>query len=124
MIVRIAPKRRKRQTGVAAFAVIVAVTLAVLPMLGALHQAEHFSETVASAASESTILASLDGTQHENSATCQLCKATARTKHSCRPYAQIVAFLRNNGAFVIVDAHPPSSRIALPLPPARAPPIA
>jgi hypothetical protein len=110
------------RTGLLAAALALALT--ALPILGALHQAQHLTESLSQGASTADQLAAAAGSSHDTVASCELCKATARTKHSCRPDVNLVTFLRGDGA--VIEAHDldVTPRIERALPSARAPPLA
>jgi hypothetical protein len=114
--------KAKAHTGF--LAVIVALTFVSLPMLGAMHRAQHATETLTESSHHPASIVDPADLPHDAPASCDLCEATGRSKDTSHRVAPSDAFLQDDAESVTIRYAEPTPRVDRVSPPARAPPLA
>lgn len=112
----------KTKHRVAILATVVALAYGTLPMLGALHEAQHFEDALTAAEPITEQIAASVDTHDDAVETCEICQVTGRSKHTGSIDSQPTAYIEDRGSYVAVPRLTLSARIALSPFSARAPP--
>jgi hypothetical protein len=107
---------------VAILATGVALAYGTLPMLGAMHEAQHFEDALAAAEPITEQIAASVDTHHDAVETCEICQVTARSKHTGSIDARPAAYVEDQSKGLVLPRLAPPARIALFPVSARAPP--
>jgi hypothetical protein len=113
----------KAQRRVAILATVVALAYVTLPMLGALHEAQHFEDALAAAEPITEQIAASVGAHHDAVETCEICQVTARAKHTGSIDARPAAYVEDQSKGLALPRLAPPAPIALFPFSARAPPL-
>ncbi len=112
----------KAKRCVAILATILALAYGALPMLGALHEAQHFEDALAAAEPITEQIAASVDARNGDVETCEICQVTARSKHTGSVDARPTAYIEDRGKPVALRRLALAVRIALSPFSARAPP--